>query len=277
MLNGEFKLSDTPCLAYNNRGLLYADSFSVELRGNSSKAYLFQFFYDYIIKMMGIFKMECPLNLEYKLLATDLNLLLQKNRIYKEFTSTITIFRNSSSSKLAINNSVSILISVEALTKEQYIINEDGIIISIHNDYHIPDYYYTDYLLPKHLEFIYPIPELIINKTEDIILTDKNGNICKSILSNIYFVKDNLIIVPRRVIKNDTLIFHNFILLIFENLQFKIETREVIESDLYTFDEIFLADIIRGIRWIKGYKDKRYFNKTSRTIIKEINTILQEN
>ena len=96
MLNGTIMPSDTPCLSYDNRGLLWGDSFTVKLRGNSCIVYDFRSNFQCICKMAESMGMEAPDSFKPKIFANDLLLLLRKNRIYKEFAATLTIFRNSS-------------------------------------------------------------------------------------------------------------------------------------------------------------------------------------
>ena len=95
MLNGNIMPSDTPCLSYDNRGLLWGDSFSVQLRGNSCFVYDFSSYFACISRIAESMGMQADESFSAKSFANDISLLLKKNRIYKEFVATITIFRNS--------------------------------------------------------------------------------------------------------------------------------------------------------------------------------------
>ena len=46
-------------------------------------------------------------------------------------------------------------------------------------------------------------------------------------------------------------------------------------DDLLKADEIFLSDVIHGLRWVGAFKTKRYFNNFSLKLIKELNDIHQ--
>lgn len=55
-------------------------------------------------------------------------------------------------------------------------------------------------------------------------------------------------------------------------LGLKINTNVAIEPTmLLQSDEIFLSNAIVGIRWVMGYKERRYFNTTSKKLLTAIN------
>ena len=132
MLNGTRMPSDSPCLKYDNRGLLWGDSFTVKLRGNSCRVYDFNNYFLCICKMAESIGLEPDELFKPKIFANDLMLLLKQNRIYKEFCATITIFRNSTgTNKITDTDTFSTLVSVESLPHEFYSINKDGIFTDV--------------------------------------------------------------------------------------------------------------------------------------------------
>ena len=54
-------------------------------------------------------------------------------------------------------------------------------------------------------------------------------------------------------------------------LDIKIIERDITLEDLMNSKEIFLTNVISGIKWVGGYKKTRYYNTLSKKIIKEIN------
>ena len=43
------------------------------------------------------------------------------------------------------------------------------------------------------------------------------------------------------------------------------------ENEIKDADEIFLTNAIQGIRWVVAYQERRFFNRTSKLIVEEIN------
>ena len=44
-------------------------------------------------------------------------------------------------------------------------------------------------------------------------------------------------------------------------------------DDLLQADEIFLTDVIHGIRWVGAFRHKRYFNSYSQALLREIHDL----
>ena len=276
MLNGDIIPSAKPCVSYDNRGLVYGDSFSFELRGNSSRAFLFDEYFNYMLYCISCYGMDKPALLKSSIFAKDLELLLQKNRIYKGFSALITVFRNGSVPKLAEDNSISILISVEALPDEYYVLNEKGIKVDILRNYKISDYVFNNNwgnVFSKELLFRKNMEE---NRVDDLLLLNERGCIVKATDSNAFFVKSGKIIIPERFENNYQRIFSKYV----ENLAVRagipIIAFEVREPDLMDMEEIFLVNPIFGIKWILIFRDKRYFNKISALLVKEMNKDLMK-
>src|SRR5690554_2638255 len=107
-LNSNILLSEKTFISPENRGLLFGDSFNFEIRGNSSKAFFENEYFDFFIYCIKKIRLERSILHRKSSLVTDLELLLQNNRIYKGFKARILVFRNDLET-----NSCSILMSVD--------------------------------------------------------------------------------------------------------------------------------------------------------------------
>lgn len=271
MLNSEILTTSKPCLSYDNRGLLYADAFNFEIRGNSSKIFFLDYYFNFLITAIRQLKMERPLLLKKSIFATDIELLLQKNRIYKGFKGKVAVFRNSSSDKLSEDNSVSILISVEAVDSERYVLNNKGIKINVLKNYFLPDYTFVSSYSPYYNSELLLMPFLKQNEYDDLLITDLNRNIVKSINSSVFFVKDGDLIVPERIPVNSNKIFSDIVISVARKMNINVIEQDVKSEDLYGFDELFFADIVNGIRHTIGIGEKRFLHKFALNILKSIN------
>ncbi|MDR2011320.1 MAG: aminotransferase class IV [Bacteroidales bacterium] len=272
MLNSEIIHSSEPCLLFNNRGFLFGDSFSFQMRGNSSKAFLSEKYFDYMISVMKLLGMERPLFLKRSIFETDLELLLQKNRIYKGFSAIVSVFRNGNNfSRIAAENSISILMSVETLPEEYYSLNEKGLKIGIYKKNKIDPYIFQNNFIPGFNFDILLKNYLIDNDLDEALLIDKDNIIVKAIDSNVLFVKNGHLVVPINIINNYQKVFTQFILETALKLRINVISAEIREADLVSLDEIFLVNPVFGIKWVVAYKEKRYYNKISLNLLKSIN------
>jgi len=110
------------------------------------------------------------------------------------------------------------------------------------------------------------------NKLDECILVDEQGNFVETISSNIFIVKNKTISTPS--ITNGCIngIMRNEIISIAKNQNFTIvESSNLNEKDLFEADEIFITNAVNGIRWVVGFKERRYFNKVAKNLIDELN------
>ncbi len=268
-LNGEILLSEKACISHDNRGLIFGDSFSFELRGNSSKAFFGDEYFQYFIESVKLLGYQRSILHRRSSLITDLELLLQKNRIYKGFKARFTIFRNDLET-----NTCSILISVEALSAEYYTFLQEGFKILVNNDIFIPEHRFNFDITAKFNEELFLFSKLETNNINDFLLCDNSGCIVKSLNSSVFFVKNENLILPSRHLNNSSQIFVKIVASFAKDSNIPVVYWDVKEKDLYDLDEIFLGDIVNGLRKVTAFKNKRYFYKLSESLSKSINFYL---
>lgn len=268
MLNGEILPSDKPCLSYNNRGTIWGDSFTIQLRGNSCFVYDFDNYFAVINKMLETTSMKPKDWFSAKNMANDICLLLRKNRIYKEFCVTITFFRNSDNNeKLASDNTFSLLMSAESLPHEFYSINKDGIFTDV-----------MDNFAPESLPTSNFQPELLCRKKlleeelDDIIITDNMGNYRRSLFSDVFFINDNSLVYASypNSISTNTVFSSRIMEIADKKLNMKIYHSPVNHNMLKNIKGMFLADPLNGIRWVVGLGLERFYQENINDIASEV-------
>jgi len=268
MLNGEILPSDKPCLGYNNRGTIWGDSFTIQLRGNSCFVYDFDNYFAVITKMLETYSMKPKDWFSAKNMANDICLLLRKNRIYKEFYVTITFFRNSDNNeKLASDNTFSLLMSAESLPHEFYSINKDGIFTDV------MDNYAQESLPTSNFQ-----PELLCHKImlekelDDIIITDNMSNYRRSLFSDIFFINDNSLVYASypNSISINTVFSSRIMEIADKKLNMKIYHSPVNHNTLKNIKGMFLADPLNGIRWVVGLGLDRFYQENINDIALEV-------
>jgi branched-chain amino acid aminotransferase len=277
MLNGEILPTASPCLFSDNRGLKFGDSFSHVIRGNSSKAFLLKQNFEFIVHAMSKMKMEKPVLFKKPVFATDIELLLQKNRIYKGFVAYVTVFRNASTDKIVKDNSVSIMIVVEKLTEEWFVLNKRGLRLDVIKSFIVPEFIISNNISPVLSEEYFFNDQDVAKADNARALTDDNKILLRTLDSDLFFVKDDKIIIPKRNGLDSISIFSWFLNSLAKDLGFQIYKADVTEDDLVDFDEIFIANPADGLSWVLAYNDKRYFHRVSEKLLTELNDNLQMN
>ena len=275
-LDGEILPITTAVISRYNKGFLYCECFSFEIRGCNSQLFFPENSFNYLLKKAADFNFMMPDYYSQKIFEHNIFLLLRKNRIYKGFVGIISVFRSE-------KDEIQILITVEHCNKELYDFNKEGSLISLVKNPKIPNLFLETKKIPfLNLNFYF---EKFINSQDrysDFILLDDDENIVRTINSCIFFTKNDVLYYSHRNIDDINNYLNTFLLTFFEQLGFTIEQKNIKSSEIKqsNFDEILLFDIKNGFRWVMGYENDteitRYYNKISRLLSTEINLYLKQ-
>jgi branched-chain amino acid aminotransferase len=109
----------------------------------------------------------------------------------------------------------------------------------------------------------------------DCLVLNTDGRVAEAISSNIFLVDNGKVFTPALTeacvagVMRETIIEH------LQSHRIPIIEKGIAIEDLLKADEIFLTDVIHGIRWVSAFRTKRYFNNFSRSLLSEINESFQ--
>ena len=105
------------------------------------------------------------------------------------------------------------------------------------------------------------------SKLNDALILNQHNRVCDATIANVFWVKDKKIHTPALSEGGVAGILRNRIL----NLDMDITESMFTEDILLNADEIFLTNVITGIRWVKQCRDKIYSNKITAKVFAELN------
>ncbi len=108
------------------------------------------------------------------------------------------------------------------------------------------------------------------------VLLNEKGYICEGIASNIFILKDNILLTPSPETGCYTDIIKDVIFSLSDQLKLKlVQSDEIPKEILSVADEVFLGSEAEGIRWILGLNNKRYIRSFSLELHEKINDFLK--
>jgi len=108
------------------------------------------------------------------------------------------------------------------------------------------------------------------------ILLNEKEMVCEGISSNIFMIKDGILVTPslESGCYNDVL--RSAILSLAKKLNLKtIEVPEIKKDHLFEMDEVFFLSEEQGVNWILGIENKRFVHELSEQIHEELNIYLK--
>ncbi|MGQ1908517.1 aminotransferase class IV [Marinifilum sp. RC60d5] len=270
-LNGELFLKDEAIFGASNRAFRYGDSLFETIHANGTEI---QFLKDHLnrlskgIKTLG---MIIPNNFNEKI-RKDITYLINKNKAFSGTRIRLSVFRNDGGLYTPANNNISYLIETSPLKSDKYQLNKKGLKIGIYTDIKKSSSLLSQFKTGNSLLFIMAANHKLKMNLDDCLLINERGNIVESTSSNVFIVKNNVLMTPGIDCGAVAGIMREQLIKAALNLNLTIyEDCDLSIKDIYEADEIFLSNAITGIKWVVAFEDRRFFNKTAKILIEELN------
>jgi branched-subunit amino acid aminotransferase/4-amino-4-deoxychorismate lyase len=270
--NGEIYPAEQPLFLHNNRAFCYGDALFETMHAFGTDV---QFLSKHLTRLhagMSILKMDTSVFPDQNSFDKQIKRLLNRDKIFGGARVRLTVFRNNGGYYTPDTNEVSYIIEALALEHEKYYMNPKGLVVDVYRDMRKQANVLSPYKTTNSLLFVMAgLYKKAENLDECLILND-NNHVIESISSNVFIVKDNVLLTPPIEQGCVAGVMRESILSLAKKEGINVETNiSINESNLPVADEIFLTNAVRGIQWVVGYKQTRYYNKMARHLAEELN------
>lgn len=269
--NGEFNATDTALFSADNRAFRYGDSLFETIHCNGTQI---QFFDEHIERLqLGMTKlqMEIPENFA-STIEQNIKSLITKNKSFLGTRIRLSVFRNSGGLYTPNTNQISYIIESSKLESPHYFLNKKGLKIGLFDTYKKASNSLSGFKTGNSLPFILAGLYKNENKWDDCLLLNERQNLVEGISSNLFVVKDGVLFTPSLESGSVNGIMREQIIQIALNLGITVYDDCIIKPEqLKDADEIFLSNAIVGIRWVVAFEERRYFNRSAKILIEELN------
>ncbi len=277
IFNGEPEEIDKFRLSIENRAFKYGDSLFETMFYSNGKIHFFDKHFKRVLSGLKDLKYNTPDKSFFNLIKTEkeISRLITTNHYHKGVRIRMTIFRKEGGFYTPENNDFNYLIETSPTTNTEYSLNNQGLTLKEYTDIKKQINVFSKYKTGNSLIFVLAGRYKTYNKADDCIILNDKGNVCETISSNIFILKGKTIITPPIEEGCVNGIMRKNIIELSEKEGYNVESNKAVKTDtLLTADEVFLTNAISGIKWVIGFKDKRYFNKTSKMLINKLNESL---
>lgn len=111
--------------------------------------------------------------------------------------------------------------------------------------------------------------------TGDCLVLNTDGRIAEAISSNLFLVRGGTVYTPSLQEACVSGIMRQVILEFLRKENISYSEKGISIDDLQKAEEVFLTDVIHGIRWVGAFRAKRYFNSFSRQLLARISEMQQ--
>ena len=160
---------------------------------------------------------------------------------------------------------------VEAWPLESKGFNETGLVIDVFPDARKSIDIFSNLKSANYLPYVMAAVWAKENKLDDALILNSNNRICDSTIANVFWAKNDIVFTPPLTEGCVAGVMRKKILsLPIQNPGFTVKESILSESELLEADEVFLTNVISGIRWVKQCRGKRYINRISSKIFSDL-------
>jgi len=272
--NKEFIAAKDFNLGLDNRAFRYGDGFFETMHANGLEVQFIEDHFVRIVKAAEILKLELPDYLTVSFLKKQIGGLLSRCKLFQAARVKLTIYRTGEGFYITDSNSCDIVIEASFLGKGHYELNTNGITIGIYDESPKPKSLFNSIKSINAQPYILAGIFAKQHNFDDVLLLNEDGFIVEATSSNIFAVKNRVVYTPSLNSGCVNGIMRKQILHISKILGYEVDENATIKpNDLLEMDELFLTNAIVGIKYISGYKNKRYFKRVAQKLILELNKV----
>ena len=268
--NGNIVESTQPLFTSTNRAFRYGDGIFETIRLMQGEIMFFEKHLSRLSDSMRLLEMNHHDDLTFHNLYLSIRHLDQVNNLKGNGRIRLEVFRNDGGLYTPHTNDVSYIIETSAVSLRSYTLNETGLKIEIYTDIKKPVSRLSN--LKSSNALYYVMAGLHKNRTGsgDCLVLNTDGRIAEAISSNIFLVKDSSLHTPALTEACVAGVMRQAIIEYMKSKKTPVIERGISIDDLMQADEVFLTDVIHGIRWVSAFRNKRYFNSFARNLLSQV-------
>lgn len=108
------------------------------------------------------------------------------------------------------------------------------------------------------------------NKLNDCLVLNTNGEICDTSIANLFLVNNNKLITPPLSSGCINGVFRKKLVKKLLDEGYTVSEKTVMPEELEQAGELFVTNVVQGIRWIQNYNEKKYENRLTALIAKDL-------
>jgi branched-chain amino acid aminotransferase len=272
--NGNFIAADQPVIKADNRAFRYGDALFETIRITNFKP---QFLKEHLQRLyagMKVLKMQADQIFNEAFFESAILELAKKNSITSDGRVRLTVYRNAGGFYAPTDNTVSYLLEASELNEKGYTLNNKGYSVDLYSEIKKPQSIISSIKSANSIIYVAAGVFKNAHSLDECILVNDKGSITEAISSNIFAVKNGVLYTSPIVDGCVDGVMRKKIIEIAEANRIAVYELSIMQSVLLGADELFLTNAINGIRWVVAYKQKRYFNNTSRKLTDKLNELI---
>ncbi len=274
--NGNILPADQPVLMSNNRAFRFGDAVFESIRLMHGDILFFEKHLNRLKRDMQLFEMTWRDDFNFHNLYLLIRHLDQVNELKGNGRIRMEVFRNAGGQYAPLSNEVSFLIEAEPLEANEYQLNENPLRIDVFSDLTKSRNKFSNAKSANSLVSVMAGIYKDKQGLDDCILLNDAGRISEGISANVFLVSKEEIYTPSLNEGCIAGVMREQIIEMLNERGKKIHEVALSIDQVTKADEVFFANVVGGIKWAGAFRQKRYFNATSKWLLNELNELQEK-
>ena len=263
LYNGHFYKNEEPLINADNRGLRYGDGLFETFRVVNGVIHLADLHFERLFKGLESLQFVCPVHFTAEQLAKQVASLCKKNGHLAAARVRITIVRGSGGVYDPENHLPNCIIQSWALPSSEFELNENGLVTGIYYDAHKQMDAFSNLKSNNYLPYTMAALHAKKQRWNEVFVLNAAKRICDASIGNVFIVKNQTIYTCPLSEGCVAGVMRQWLL---QNLPvngFSLQEKEISIDDVLSADEVFVTNVIRGMRWVQACASSSYTNRFS--------------
>lgn len=256
-----------------NRGFRYGDGLFESMRWMKGELKFADLHADRIRRGMKILKLDGYSQVDTYFIRENVAELIRRNKTGLNARVRLTVFRDSGGLYNPDRNKMGYAIEVTKITENEYTSNNRGLIVDIFDEVPKPINILSN--LKTNNSLVYVLAGVFKDQhaLDEVLIINQNGFLCEAMSSNIFVVYNGEIYTPALTEGCIAGVMRHVVMKLAKENNLNIIEAQINPAVLEQAEEVFVTNAARGVQWVMGYNNKRYFNELSRLLLDKLNKL----
>jgi branched-chain amino acid aminotransferase len=271
--NGNIIPSEQQILSVSNRGFRYGDGIFESMRYMNGVLKFPDLHIDRVQKGMKLLKLDNSSYVDSWFLREKVDELARRNKTGPDARFRLTIFRDAGGLYSPESNKMAYILESQSVEDNQYTFNKKGLIIDVYDELTKPVNILAN--LKTCNSLVYVLAGIFKNQNalDEVMILNQHGFLCESISSNVFVVYDRKLYTPSLNEGCIGGVMRQVVMRLAKENRIELIEAQVNPNILNEADEVFITNAAKGIQWVMGYNNKRYFNEVSKFLSEKLNQL----
>ncbi len=251
--NNKFYESTTPVIATDSKAFRYGELVFETIRVQNKKILFFESHFERLQNAATLLHFNLPKLFTAPILQKHIEVTLAKNNL-KTARVRVTLFKGNGGLFENEESTLNLLIETYTLPTSNYEFNSNGLDICFYDSMQKPIDTFSNYKTGNHLIYTMAAHFAKQQKCNEAIVSNINGTIADTTISNIFIIKNEKICTPPITDGCVDGIFRKYVI---EKIGTVVQ-ESITKNDVLIADAVFLTNTIKGMQWVKRIENTQY-------------------